>query len=266
MDNASTPSPIRRAHAPLRHQVLDYLRQRIISGQIKPGARLVERELIEMMEVSRTVIREALRQLETEGLVAVIANKGPVVRELTIVEAKDLYAIRGVLVGLAARLFVQNAADSEIEKLRAALDDTARGYQAGDPALVFEAKNRFYDILVEGAGSESLSTMLALLHARIARWRALGLSHPKRSPARGRESVAGLRAMFAAIKNGNAAAADNLAREETAHAAVEVTQLLSAITQPPAPAEAPGQARRNRAAIPRGPGPSRLKAAPRRRQ
>lgn len=226
MHDVSAPSPIRKAHAPLRHQVLDHLREGIISGWLAPGSRLVERELIKMLGVSRTVIREALRQLETEGLIAAVANKGPMVRELTAAEANDLYAIRGVLVGLAARLFVQNAGAATIEKLHAALDETVRGYKSGDPALVFEAKNDFYDILVDGAASESLSRMLALLHAQIARWRALGLSHPKRSPARARESIAGLRAMFAAIKTHDATGAENLAREETTHAAMEVIQLL----------------------------------------
>jgi len=222
------PAPsIHRSPAPLRHQVLDFLRQSIISGRLAPGSRLVERELIDMMDVSRTVIREALRQLETEGLVATIANKGPVVRELTAGEAKDLYAIRGVLVGLSARFFVQNAAAADIEKLRAALEETARCYEIGDPAQILRAKNRFYDVLVEGAGSESLSSMISSLHARISRWRALGLSHPKRSPTRSRESVEALRAMFAAIEAGDAVSAETLGREETDRAATEVMQLLT---------------------------------------
>jgi DNA-binding GntR family transcriptional regulator len=226
LDAPPAPS-IRKSPAPLRHQVLDFLRQSIISGRLAPGSRLVERELIEMMDVSRTVIREALRQLETEGLVATIANKGPVVRELTAGEAKDLYAIRGVLVGLAARFFVQNAGAADIEKLRVSLEETVGCYEVGDPALILKAKNRFYDALVAGAGSESLSSMLSTLHARIWRWRALGLSHPKRSPQRSRESIEGLRAMFAAIKAGDAALAEKLGREETDHAAVEVMQLLT---------------------------------------
>ena len=74
---------IERSAAPLRRQVLDELRQSIIAGRLAPGSRLIERELIAMMGVSRTVIREALRQMESEGLVANIPNKGPVVRELT---------------------------------------------------------------------------------------------------------------------------------------------------------------------------------------
>jgi DNA-binding GntR family transcriptional regulator len=218
---------IRRSAAPLRHQVLEYLRQAIISGRLAPGARLVERELIEMMDVSRTVIREALRQLESEGLVATIANKGPVVRDLSAGEARDLYAIREVLVGLAARLFVANAKPDQIDSLRLALDEVTRCYTAGDPAKILEAKNAFYDALVAGAASESLSSMISTLHARISRWRAIGLTHPNRSPKRSRESVNSLRAMFAAIKAGEASKAEQLAREETAQAAAEVMRLLA---------------------------------------
>ena len=83
------------------------------------------------------------------------------------------------------------------------------------------------DVLVEGAGSESLSSMISSLHARISRWRALGLSHPKRSPTRSRESVEALRAMFAAIEAGDAVSAETLGREETNRAATEVMQLLT---------------------------------------
>ena len=224
-----TASPnFRRAPAPLRHQVLDYVRQAIISGRLAPGARLVERDLIEMMGVSRTVIREALRQLETEGLVATIPNKGPVVRELTAAEAKDLYAIRGALLGLTARFFVQNGDDADVQTLRAALDETAACYDAGDPERILDAKTCFYDVLVAGARSESLSAMLSTLHARIWRWRALGLSHPSRSPTRSRESIDGLRAMFDAIAARDAAKAEQYAREETDRAAIEVVHLLAA--------------------------------------
>lgn len=228
MLEAPLTASISKSAAPLRLQVLDFLRQSIISGRLKPGARLVERELIEMIDVSRTVIREVLRQLETEGLVATIPNKGPVVRELGAREAIDLYAIREVLIGLAARLFVLNANEEQSKLLKGTLEEVARRYAAGDPTEILEAKNRFYDALVAGAGSESLSSMISILHGRISRWRALGLTHPKRSPKRSRESVASLRAMFAAIKAGDAQLAEKLAREETAHAAAEVMRLLSA--------------------------------------
>ena len=219
---------IERAAAPLRRNVVEALRTAIIEGRLAPGARLVERELIAMTGVSRTVIREALRQLESEGVVETIANRGPIVRKLTLEEAKDLYLIRAVLEGLAARMFVMNAADSEIKQLKAALDATYSAYEAGEPETILTEKNRFYDILFRGAGSETLSSMIATLHARIWRWRALGLSHPKRSSGRSRQAVSGLRALLQAIEKGDGEAAERVARDEVTRAAAEVMRILEA--------------------------------------
>jgi GntR family transcriptional regulator, trigonelline degradation regulator len=225
---AGTPplSLIERAAAPLRRQVLEELRQSIIAGRLAPGSRLIERELIAMMGVSRTVIREALRQLEAEGLVAIIPNKGPVVRELTLAEAKDLYSIRAVLEGLAARLFTANASPAQKKLLEQALSATAQSYVDGDPTRILEAKNCFYDVLFQGAGSETLSSMISTLHVRIWRWRALGLGHPQRSEKRWKESIRGLRAMLASIAKRDAGLAERLLREEVTKAAEEVMRLL----------------------------------------
>jgi len=210
----------------LRRQVLEELRQSIIAGRLAPGARLIERELIAMMGVSRTVIREALRQLESEGLIAIIPNKGPVVRELTLDEAKDLYSIRAVLEGLAARLFAENAGNEQVKKLEQALNATGKAYEQGVPEEILEAKNRFYDVLFEGAGSETLSSMIGTLHVRIWRWRALGLSHPQSSTERSKESMQGLRGMLAAIKARDPGLAERTIRAEVTKAAAEVTRLL----------------------------------------
>ena len=106
--NQSQLLKIEKVPALLRQQVLEQLREAIISGVLLPGARLIERELTEQMGVSRTVVREALRQLEAEHLVEVIPNKGPFVRQLSINEAEDLYRIRAVLHGLAARMCPEN--------------------------------------------------------------------------------------------------------------------------------------------------------------
>ena len=217
---------VQKFAAPLRQQVLDSLRQAIIDGRLAPGARLTERELTEMLGVSRTVVREALRSLEAEGLVHVIPNKGPVVRELSRAEAEDLYQIRAVLEGLAARLFVEHATDERVTELAQALDVVIAAYDSGDAARVLETKNRFYDVLFAGAGSETLSSMLATLHARIWRWRALGLTHPGRSSDRSRESISGLRDMLAAIRRRDAVEAERLTRDEAHRAAAEVMRLI----------------------------------------
>ena len=218
---------IQRSAAPLRRDVVDALRTAIIEGRLAPGARLTERELIEMTGVSRTVIREALRQLESEGVIETIPNKGPIVRKLTRDEAKDLYLIRSVLEGLAARMFVANATREDIAALKRALDETAVAYRDGDPELVLNAKNRFYDILFRGAGSETLSSMIATLHARIWRWRALGLGHPRRSRGRSKEAVKGLRDLLKAIERRDADEAEEIARLEVSNAAKEVMRILA---------------------------------------
>jgi len=230
----SSPSPsatslaaIPKAAAPLRRQVLQELRQSIISGRLNPGERLIERELISMMGVSRTVIREALRQLESEGLIEIIPNKGPVVRTLTLEEARDLYAIRAVLEGLAARLFTEHARPSEIQELEEALIRTSGAYNTGDPETILEAKNGFYDVLFAGARSQTLSSMIALLHGRIRRWRAIGLSHPLRSLHREQESMHNLRGMLKAVRAKNAKLAEETIREEVHEAAAEVNRLLA---------------------------------------
>jgi DNA-binding GntR family transcriptional regulator len=230
MDKTASGEPaiarIERQAAPLRRNVVDALRGAIIDGRLAPGARLTERALIEMTGVSRTVIREALRQLESEGVVETIPNRGPVVRKLTLAEAKDLYLIRSVLEGLAARMFVTNAAAADVVALRQALDRTYDAYRGGDPDTILTEKNQFYDILFRGAGSETLSSMIGTLHARIWRWRALGLAHPRRSGERSEESVQGLRSMLAAIEAGKADEAESIARIEVTNAGNEVMRIL----------------------------------------
>jgi DNA-binding GntR family transcriptional regulator len=226
-DGPNELSPIGRTAAPLRHRVVEALRLSIVQGRLEPGARLIERELIEMMGVSRTVLREALRQLETEGLIDVVANKGAVVRTLSRAEAEDLYAIRAVLEGLAARLFTQRANATKREALAAALARTAAAYEEGDPEIIVERKTAFYDILFRGAESETLSAMIDALQARVWRWRMLGLAHPRRSGTRPHEAIHDLSALVDAIGDGNADLAERIARNEVMNAAAEAMRLIA---------------------------------------
>lgn len=219
---------LERVAAPLRQQVLDELRRAIIDGEIAPGSRLIERDLCTRMGVSRTVVREVLRQLESEGLVGMIPNRGPVVRALSIDEARELYAIRGVLEGLAARIFVDQANDSQIERLLGTVEAIEADYRTDDAKRVISAKNRFYAVLFEASQGEVLAAMIASLHARISRWRSLGLTHPERSPHRSLQSVAALKELAQAIACRDAGRAEILARAEADNAAAEVFRLLRA--------------------------------------
>jgi DNA-binding GntR family transcriptional regulator len=223
-----TDIKIKRHAAPLRQQVLEALRRAIVSGRLAPGQRLTERALIEMLGVSRTVIREALRQIEAEGLVEIIPNKGPVVRKLSATEAKDLYRIRAVLEGLAARLFAENADEEDVAELGDALESIKLAYRGTDGELALEAKSKFYEILYRGGCSDTLGSMLAMVQARIWRWRAVGLTHPNRAHKRLNESFDNLSQLVSAIRAKDGAAAEQITRDEVSKAAEEVMRIIAA--------------------------------------
>lgn len=186
-----------RVAAPLREQVLAVLRRAIVEQRFRPGHHLVERELVEQVGVSRTTIREVLRQLDAEGLVASIPNKGTVVAVPTVEEAVELYEIRSALESLAARSFVERASGDQVRELRAAFREIERVVrEAGGARALLAAKDGFYDVLLEGAGNRSVRSILARLHARVSLLRTTSLSQPGR-PA---EAVRELRTIVRAIE------------------------------------------------------------------
>jgi DNA-binding GntR family transcriptional regulator len=192
---------VQRTPAPVRAQVLDNLRQAIVERQLAPGQRLIERELVELTGVSRTSIREALRELAAEGLVTTIPNKGTVVASVSAEEARQLYQVRSALEALAGRLFALNASRAQRAALTKALARIERLAARGAPMLA--AKDAFYDALFEGGGNDALRTVVAGLHARVSVLRSLSLSVTGR-PA---ESLAELRVIVDAIAAGDADAA-----------------------------------------------------------
>jgi len=193
---------VERAPAPIRSRVLDNLRQAILEHQLVPGQRLIERELVELTGVSRTSIREALRELAAEGLVTTIPNKGTIVAEVTAEEARQLYQVRSALEALAGRLFVENATDAQRRALANALRAVERAATKGSPAML-AAKDKFYDVLFEGGGNEALRSIAGTLHARVNLLRSLSLSRPGRAA----ESLAELAEIVAAVAANDADAA-----------------------------------------------------------
>lgn len=178
---------VERVAAPLRHSVTESIRYAIATGRFKAGERLPERELCEMTGVSRTLIREALRQLESEGLINVVPHRGPVVARLTPEQARGIYQVRIVLEGLACELFAVHASDAQLASLRAAFERLRASYETSDPMARLAAKNQFYDVLIDGAGNEALGQSLRLLNARIMLLRATSLQAPGRGPESLRE-------------------------------------------------------------------------------
>lgn len=172
------------------------LRMAIAEGRFFPGDRLVERNLCELMGVSRTSIREALRELETEGLVTVVPNKGPMVSVISPKQAEAIYQLRAVLEGLAARLFASRATDQQITELSAAVDELEAVYRDFEVKAFLTTKAHFYNILLEGAGNEIAGQMLRNIHIRASQLRATSLAKPQRA----KESIGEIRALLDAIK------------------------------------------------------------------
>jgi GntR family transcriptional regulator, trigonelline degradation regulator len=196
MKREGTTFSVLKQAAPIREQVVFNLRQAIIDGQFQPGERLIERELCEMMDVSRTSIREALRQLETEGLVANVPNKGMIVGILSRSEAEDIYQVRAALEELAGRLYAERATVEGIAALRQGLQAIEEAYQRADERDLLRAKNQFYDILLRGCGNTTIAPLLLSLHDRVAFLRSLSLAQSGR-PA---QSVEEMREIFHAIE------------------------------------------------------------------
>lgn len=216
-----------RVAAPLRQQVVENIRAAIAVGRLAPGDRLVERELCEITGVSRTLIREALRQLESEGLVLVIPNKGPIVARVTLRQAREVFQLRAELEGLASQLFAELATPEQMRALQDSFTALRQAYGGGDPAAMLEAKTRFYDCLVDGSGNETLGTVLRQLHARAMVLRATSLSQPGRTAESEREIAEIMKAIRR--RDGAAARAASVAHiAKAAQAALSMMQAQEA--------------------------------------
>ena len=206
--NSAKVAPI--VHLSLRHQALSALRTAVINGNLKPGERLRESELSSLTGVSRTVIREVFRQLESEGLITTIPNKGAVVKTLSAREAEDIYRIRARLEGLAARLFVENASGEQLKRLSIAGLAVIDSYSTQCVSEILKAKDRFYEVLYQGTDSDVLCRTLGSLNAQIARWRAICLWHPSDKQGKAEKSVRDMKAIVSAIQRRDADLAESL--------------------------------------------------------
>jgi DNA-binding GntR family transcriptional regulator len=215
---------IGRTAAPLREQVVRVLRQAILDFELKPGQRLVERELIEQLQVSRTTVREVLRQLVAEGLVTVVPQKGAVVTAPSAEEAADIYDMRGIIEALVARRFVMRATPEQVIGLRKAF--TAMEHALDNSFSIQQqlaAKDGFYAALTAGAHSTAIAQILSSLQARVRVLRATSLS----LPGRPRQAITEIRQVVEAIEAGDADSAARYSELHVQNAARAATQVLN---------------------------------------
>ncbi len=159
----------------LRNKVFKYIKNQLINGHYKPGESLVESKLAEELGVSRTPIREAIRLLEVEGLVEITPNKGAVVLGISAKDVEDIYAIRCLVEGLAARMAAERMSAIDKKELQKIMDLMDFYSQKGDIDELADLDNRFHQIIYEASGSRILNLMLGNLHlyAQMARIESL---------------------------------------------------------------------------------------------
>lgn len=166
----------------LRGRVFHRLREDILSGKYKEGDELKEVAIGEELGVSRTPVREAFRQLELEGLIQIIPNKGAYVTGITEKDVKDIYMIRSLLEGLCARWACEHITQEQMEEMEENIYLSKFHAGKGHLEQLAELDNRFHEILYEACNSKMLEHQLRDFHEYVLRVRKKTLSNANRGP------------------------------------------------------------------------------------
>jgi len=141
-------------------EIIDTLRRMIFSNELQPGERLVQDELAVRLKVSRTPVREAIRQLETEGLVTILPYKGATVTKVTIKEIREIYQVRIALQSHATRLAIANLQEEDIEKLDELVVEMHDTDLANNPERSLLINRKFYEYFYSLAKQDRLFDLI----------------------------------------------------------------------------------------------------------
>lgn len=213
-------TPLRRQR--LVDEAARALRDAILEGRLEAGARLRQAELADRLGISRTPIREALSRLRQEGLVDLLPRAGVCVRSLDFDEAVELYDLREVFDGLAARLAAGRADAASLARLDRALGRMAECVERRDPDPWFRAHVGFHEEIVRASGNRHLGRLSTLVRLSIRQFHPLLLKTEHRLD----DAYAEHRRIFAAIAARDAEAAERLARVHIANAKEIVLKVM----------------------------------------
>lgn len=198
----------------LRGRVFNRLREDILSGKYEENEELREVAIGEELGVSRTPVREAFRQLELEGLIKIVPNKGAYVTGISEKDVEDIYMIRSRLEGLAARWATENITEEQLEEMEENIYIAKFHAQKGHLDQMAELDNRFHEIMYEASGSKMLEHQLRDFHQYVLRVRKRTLSSANRGPQSNLEHEQ----IMNAIKDKDAELAEQLAHQHMINA------------------------------------------------
>ncbi|MBR3366296.1 MAG: GntR family transcriptional regulator [Lachnospiraceae bacterium] len=193
----------------LRGRVFTKIRDDILNGRYKENEELKEIKIGKELGVSRTPVREALRQLELEGLVRIIPNRGAFVTGIQVNDVHDIYMIRARLEGLCARWATERISKEQLDAMEENVYLAEYHAAKGHMEQIADLDNQFHHILYDACGSKMLEHLLIDYHQYVQRVRRMTLSTISRSTASNKEH----RAIMEAIRAGNADLAEKLASE-----------------------------------------------------
>lgn len=160
-------------------ELVDVLRRAILSGELKPRERLVETALAQKYQVSRTPVREAIKQLEAMGLVKLERYKGAVVSDINLNEVREMLYVRANLEGMAAALAAVSITEVELEEMRQELECMDTAVKVRDIESFSIANERFHHVTYQASGNRFLSELIQDIlsktwHERAAAWENIG--------------------------------------------------------------------------------------------
>lgn len=156
---------------PLRDIVFRTLRRGILTGELKPGERLMEVHLANRLGVSRTPVREAIRKLELEGLVTMIPRRGAEVANITEKSLKDVLEVRKALECLAIELACERIGEKKLQELKKCLEEFAAAVNTKDTSAIAKADVSYHDMIVEASGNDRLVQLVNNLGEQMYRYR-----------------------------------------------------------------------------------------------
>jgi DNA-binding GntR family transcriptional regulator len=206
MQDVARIAPISRR--PLHEEAVDRLRDQIVQGRLVPGERLNERLLCEQLGISRTPLREAIKLLATEGLVALLPNRGAVVSAVDPDRIAEALTVMGALEALAGELACKHASGEAIGAIRTLHDEMLAMHAKGDLAGYFRYNQLIHMGIVEASGNPVLANTYRQLNANVKRarymanlsrerWDAAVAEHEQIIRALERRDAAALRALLA---------------------------------------------------------------------
>lgn len=193
----------------LSGKVFYRIREDILAGKYMPDDELKEKALADDLGVSRTPVREALRQLELEGLVTIIPNKGAIVVGISGKDIQDIYEIRSRLEGLCAKWAANSITADELDELEENIYLSEFHVKKEHFEQVVELDSRFHEILYKSSNSKMLDNLLSDFHHYVERVRRITLSNPERA----KNAIEEHKKIVEALRNRDSDKAETLANQ-----------------------------------------------------